>query len=188
VNRASRESIEALGCPAWPLMQVVAVGLRRIPCYVSIMALPVAPSSAVPPPPAARGRFSFATLVVTVALLSAPVMACAKAAAWVDGRVLAGGVVALNLAVFILYAVDKRRAGQGGRRIPEWVLHLGELLGGWPAAFLAQQWLRHKSSKFTYQAVFWIIVLLHQLVAVDVIMGGQFSGDAWMVVRHYLNR
>lgn len=152
------------------------------------MASPVAPLPTAPPPSTAPGRFSFKTLVVAAALLSPAVVALSKATVWVDGRLLAGVVVALNLAVFILYAVDKRRAGQGGRRIPEWVLHLGELLGGWPAAFLAQQGLRHKSSKFTYQAVFWLIVLLHQLVAVDVIMGGQFSSDAWMVVRHYLHR
>lgn len=125
---------------------------------------------------------------MAIALLTAPVVALSRATVWVDGRVLAGVAAALNLGVFILYAVDKRRAARGAFRIPEWVLHLGELLGGWPAAYLAQRLLRHKSSKFTYLLVFWLIVLLHQLVAVDVILGGQISGDAWLVVRHWFSR
>lgn len=128
------------------------------------------------------------TLVMAIALLTAPVVALSRATVWVDGRVLAGVAAALNLGIFILYAVDKRRAARGAFRIPEWVLHLGELLGGWPAAYLAQRLLRHKSSKFTYLLVFWLIVLLHQLVAVDVILGGQISGDAWLVVRHWFSR
>ena len=30
-------------------------------------------------------------------------------------------------------------------------LHTLELIGGWPAAFLAQRWLRHKCSKRSFQ-------------------------------------
>jgi len=41
-------------------------------------------------------------------------------------------------------------------------LHLLELLGGWPGAFLAQRRLRHKCSKRRYQFVFWLIVLAYQ--------------------------
>lgn len=142
----------------------------------------------MPTPPPAGSRFTFMTLVMAIALLTAPVVALSKATVWADGRVLAGVAVALNLGVFILYGIDKRRAARGEFRIPEWGLHLGELLGGWPAAYLAQRLLRHKSSKFTYLLVFWLIVLLHQLVAVDVILGGQISGDAWLVVRHWFSR
>ncbi|MBL9208599.1 MAG: DUF1294 domain-containing protein [Opitutaceae bacterium] len=152
------------------------------------MASPSTASTSVPTPPPAGSRFTFMTLVMAIALLTAPVVALSRATVWVDGRVLAGVATALNLGVFILYAVDKRRAARGAFRIPEWVLHLGELLGGWPAAYLAQRLLRHKSSKFTYLLVFWLIVLLHQLVAVDVILGGQISGDAWLVVRHWFSR
>ena len=55
------------------------------------------------------------------------------------------------------------------------MLHLAELLGGWPAAFVAQRALRHKISKTSYQATFWLIVALHQGVALDFLWDWQIS-------------
>lgn len=72
------------------------------------------------------------------------------------------------------YAVDKRRAKENSRRIPEANLHLLELLGGWPGAFIAQRRLRHKCSKVSYQFVFWLIVLLYQFAAFDSLHGWQY--------------
>lgn len=46
-------------------------------------------------------------------------------------------------------------------------LHAVELLGGWPGALLAQQLLRHKTKKTSYQVVFWLIVLMHQIYWLD---------------------
>jgi uncharacterized membrane protein YsdA (DUF1294 family) len=40
-------------------------------------------------------------------------------------------------------------------------LHLIALAGGWPGALLAQKVLRHKSSKQSFQVVFWVTVLLN---------------------------
>jgi len=57
------------------------------------------------------------------------------------------------------------------------MLHLAELLGGWPGAFLAQRRLRHKCSKVSYQFAFWCIVGLFQLVSTDFILGHRLS--AW---------
>ncbi|HZJ14842.1 MAG TPA: cold shock and DUF1294 domain-containing protein [Chthoniobacteraceae bacterium] len=62
---------------------------------------------------------------------------------------------------FVVYAMDKSRAQRGDRRIPEAVLHLLAIFCGWPGALLAQQWLRHKNRKLLFQAIFWIIVLVH---------------------------
>ncbi|OUL34696.1 DUF1294 domain-containing protein [Nostoc sp. 106C] len=67
----------------------------------------------------------------------------------------------MSLITFALYADDKSRAKQGRWRVPENTLHLCELLGGWLGAFVAQQTLRHKSSKASYQIVFWVIAVLH---------------------------
>jgi uncharacterized membrane protein YsdA (DUF1294 family)/cold shock CspA family protein len=67
----------------------------------------------------------------------------------------------MSCVTFALYADDKSRARQGKRRIPEKTLHLSELIGGWLGGFVAQQILRHKSSKESYQAVFWAIAILH---------------------------
>ena len=35
------------------------------------------------------------------------------------------------------------------------------LAGGWPGALLAQQWLRHKSAKREFRAVFWATLVLN---------------------------
>ncbi len=47
----------------------------------------------------------------------------------------------------LAYAQDKEAAQLGNRRIPENTLHVMAFLGGWPAAWLAQQKLRHKTQK-----------------------------------------
>ena len=80
---------------------------------------------------------------------------------------LAGWFPLISLAVFLLYSWDKRRAQRGEWRVSETNLHLGEFLGGWPGAFVAQRVLRHKSSKWSFRFVYWTIVILHQYVAID---------------------
>ena len=62
-----------------------------------------------------------------------------------------------------------------GWRVPESSLHLGELFGGWPGAFLAQHKLRHKCPEPGYQFVFRAIVLLYQMAALDVILHQRLS-------------
>lgn len=68
---------------------------------------------------------------------------------------------------FALYGYDKRQARNNGQRTPEKVLHALELAGGWPGALLAQQVFRHKTRKVSYQALFWLIVALHQVFWID---------------------
>lgn len=70
----------------------------------------------------------------------------------------------MSLLTFALYAHDKSRAKRGGWRTSEMTLHLCELAGGWLGGFVAQRRLRHKSSKESYQAVFWAIVAIHYIV------------------------
>lgn len=72
----------------------------------------------------------------------------------------------ISLVASLAHWIDKRRAEQGGRRIPESFLHGCELAGGWPGALVARRLLRHKTSKWSYRLVFWGIVVLHQLLAV----------------------
>ncbi|WP_411826125.1 DUF1294 domain-containing protein [Luteolibacter sp. AS25] len=80
----------------------------------------------------------------------------------------------VSVAAWILYRYDKKRANAGRWRVSETELHGLELFGGWPGAFLAQQKFRHKTRKLSYQAIFWSIVFLYQLVALDVVM------DHWL--------
>ena len=73
----------------------------------------------------------------------------------------------VSVLAFFLYWSDKRKARADSWRTPENVLHAVELAGGWPGALLAQQVFRHKTRKVSYQLLFWLIVLLHQVFWID---------------------
>ncbi|OZI55722.1 DUF1294 domain-containing protein [Bordetella genomosp. 1] len=73
------------------------------------------------------------------------------------GLVYAG----MSVLAFVVYAADKSSARAGVRRIPESTLHMLALAGGWPGALVAQQMLRHKSSKPSFLAVYWLTALLN---------------------------
>ncbi|HCS43968.1 MAG TPA: DUF1294 domain-containing protein [Pseudomonas sp.] len=88
---------------------------------------------------------------------------------WLGGISLiplaAYGIV--SVLAFLLYWSDKRKARLDSWRTPENVLHAVELAGGWPGALLAQQVFRHKTRKLSFQLLFWMIVLLHQVFWID---------------------
>lgn len=69
----------------------------------------------------------------------------------------------MSLVTYTLYADDKSRAKRKDWRIPEQTLHLCEFTGGWLGGFIAQRVLRHKSQKESYQAAFWVIVIIHYI-------------------------
>ena len=77
-------------------------------------------------------------------------------------------IVIYSILVFVMsvvclaaYGLDKRRAENGSRRVPEQTLHLLALLGGWPGALLGQRQFRHKTKKLSFLIVFWCVVVLH---------------------------
>ena len=63
--------------------------------------------------------------------------------------------------------LDKRFSQQKMWRIPEATLHIIEMLGGWPGSGTAQQMVRHKTRKLSYQITFWLIVAVHIGIGVD---------------------
>lgn len=65
----------------------------------------------------------------------------------------------------------------------ESTLHLCELLGGWPTAFVAQRVLRHKTAKGSYRLIFGMTVFLDQVAAADFISGGILSREIVSRVR-----
>ncbi|MCY1358785.1 hypothetical protein D9M69_453280 [compost metagenome] len=73
----------------------------------------------------------------------------------------------LSVVSFALYWQDKHRAQTRSWRTPEKTLHVIELLGGWPGALIAQQVFRHKTRKLSFQLVFWVIVVAHQVFWLD---------------------
>jgi uncharacterized membrane protein YsdA (DUF1294 family)/cold shock CspA family protein len=66
-----------------------------------------------------------------------------------------------SMLAFIAYASDKSAAIHDRWRTRERTLHLLGLIGGWPGALAAQRLLRHKSSKASFQGVFWVTVALN---------------------------
>lgn len=82
--------------------------------------------------------------------------------AWpVSAVAVLGGLALLNAATFMAYAFDKSAAEQGRWRTAESTLHTLALLGGWPAAWLAQRALRHKSRKQPFLTTYVATVVLH---------------------------
>lgn len=67
----------------------------------------------------------------------------------------------MSLVAFITYGLDKQRAINGSRRVPERTLHVMAFLGGWPGALLGQRQFRHKTQKVSFRIVFWLVVALH---------------------------
>jgi len=97
------------------------------------------------------GRLSGAAIVLLALLLIAPGLAAMRLGPR-DGLWFSLVWQALISALtWFLYYDDKRRARQDAWRAPEKSLHLFELVGGWPGAFLAQRQLRHKVSKLGFE-------------------------------------
>ena len=69
----------------------------------------------------------------------------------------------------MLYGADKRAAQQQGPRVPEKALHLLALFGGSPAAWFAQRHFRHKTRKDSFQAMFWLIVVVQAVLLIALI-------------------
>ncbi|MFH5803575.1 DUF1294 domain-containing protein [Alienimonas sp. DA493] len=92
--------------------------------------------------------------------------------AWVGWALLGLCVVA-----FVLHGGDKWRATRGGRRVPELVLHLFELLGGWPGALLSRHLFRHKTAKVSYRLVFWLCAAANAVALGGYLWFGDGFGD-----------
>lgn len=67
----------------------------------------------------------------------------------------------LSAVTLTVYAVDKAAARANRQRVSEKTLHILALIGGWPGALIAQEWLRHKSVKPPFRAVFWVTVAVN---------------------------
>ena len=133
-------------------------------------------------PSVGRGGFGLTHLFFLGALLVAPVLAVVRLDVFGHSFWMLAVVGVISLTAFVSQWFDKRRAEQERWRMPENFLHLLELLGGWPGAFVAQRLFRHKTSKFSYQLVFWLIVGAYELVSVDFLLGWKMAQQARQLV------
>lgn len=108
-------------------------------------------------------------LLVLALMLSLPVAAVWRVATErAFGAAMLWGLL-VSAATYLVYAVDKGSARVHVWRVKESHLHLMELLGGWPGAFLAQRNFRHKATKAKFQIYFILIVGLHEVLAIYVL-------------------
>jgi len=109
---------------------------------------------------AVRARWGTASLFALPAFL---VVFTAVSVVWRLPMWVAALYALASGVTFIAYAADKAAAARGGWRTSEGTLHLLALVGGWPGALVAQQVLRHKSTKQAFRQVFWATVAVNQV-------------------------
>ncbi len=112
---------------------------------------------------ASRGQYGIATLFALSAFF---VFYWVVTILWQPPIWVAALYILVSAVTFMVYAADKFAASSGARRTPEGTLHLLAFAGGWPGALLAQQFLRHKSTKHEFRQVFWATVVLNLIALV----------------------
>jgi uncharacterized membrane protein YsdA (DUF1294 family)/cold shock CspA family protein len=110
---------------------------------------------------AAPGRVSRPSAASLLAILLFAALLVASTLTWRVPPAVAIGYATLSLLSVGAYALDKASARRRRLRIPENLLHLLGLAGGWPGSLVAQQLLRHKSAKRSFIVVLWITVVLN---------------------------
>lgn len=98
-------------------------------------------------------------VVVEPAVVDTALSPVIASAVWLAG---------VNLACYAAFAVDKAAARRQGRRVAERTLLWLAVLGGSPAALLAQRVLRHKTRKEPFRTQLFAIVALQ--VAAGVVL------------------
>ena len=100
----------------------------------------------------------------TASVLAIPgflVVYLASAIAWGVPKQFLFAYAGVSFICFMAYAIDKSAARSGGWRTAERTLLVLGLAGGWPGAILAQQLLRHKTTKPSFRSAFWGTVVLN---------------------------
>jgi uncharacterized membrane protein YsdA (DUF1294 family)/cold shock CspA family protein len=81
--------------------------------------------------------------------------------------------IVLSIVTFVAYGWDKVSAQGGHWRTQEKTLHMLEMLGGWPGAWLAQPLWRHKSRKESFLVEFQVAAAINVVGLITFIIFGQ---------------
>jgi uncharacterized membrane protein YsdA (DUF1294 family) len=95
---------------------------------------------------------------------------------WLNWKAVLPALVFFSALNFWTIRLDKKKAIKNEWRVAEAQLHLLELLGGWPGSYLGQRRFAHKTAKLSYQVIFWLIVVIYQILSVELLTGGKLSG------------
>ena len=96
------------------------------------------------------------------------------AGVWLDRvpAVIAIGYLVFSVVSYLFYWRDKDAAGEGAQRKPEGMLHLMDMLGGWPGGLIAQKQFRHKTVKASFQSVFWVTAVANLMLTAGMLYSG----------------
>ena len=75
-------------------------------------------------------------------------------------------LIAITLVTFAAFGVDKGMAKAGRARIPEWTLLALTFSGGTVGALLGRYMFNHKTSKKSFRAKFWVVVVIQILIII----------------------
>ncbi len=73
-------------------------------------------------------------------------------------------LLAINLIAFLAYAYDKRIASKRRIRLPEMLLLALAYSGGSLGALEGMHFFHHKTSKFSFQTRFWLIIAIQVIL------------------------
>lgn len=88
---------------------------------------------------------------------------------------IAAALIALNLAAFLAFGIDKARAANGQWRVQESTLLWLALLGGTPGAFAGRAAFRHKTRKQPFVWRLWAIAVI-QVLGLGAWLGWELGG------------
>ena len=120
--------------------------------------LPIRQTTAIRAQTNSAAEWGTATLFAIPGFL---VLYAIVAVIWRPSGYVALAYLAMSVLTFAAYAGDKSAASRGAWRTPESTLHGLALACGWPGALLAQQLLRHKSTKAEFRSMFWTTAVLN---------------------------
>lgn len=83
-----------------------------------------------------------------------------------DNTIIISYIVLINIATFLVYHADKKKAQKGKWRIPESTLIALSFFGGSIGAYLAMKLLRHKTQHKKFQICVPLSLILHILILI----------------------
>jgi uncharacterized membrane protein YsdA (DUF1294 family)/cold shock CspA family protein len=124
------------------------------------------------------GKITVFTLLLLVILVTMPVFAWSHylLVKKPELSLLLPLPLIINIITYFVFKRDKALARAKAWRTSEAMLHFLELIGGWPAALLAQKQYRHKCSKTDYKTTYWLIVILNLYLAIDYLLNWKIFG------------
>ena len=104
--------------------------------------------------------------LLSIALGAVPFLLVYPSTGW---NAYAVWLAAWSVSAFLIYGIDKTLAKAGGQRVPELVLNLLAVVGGFPGSWAGMAMFRHKSN-WGRHPIIWLVLIASTLGHVAVIV------------------